>query len=273
MLAIIKNWFQEKSALETFLRREYALSQHLHFKLISDRRVFYEKFKQETAQILFTRDELEDKTFLLNYLFERKEPFLWLKKKHTLSGSGLARINKLDFSKQGLLKWMHKHGFFYVELDIPQASGLKEVAPKGLNTLNVLTWKAKASDILLLGAAMQWTCFSPLDSLDAGGIWQSIDPDFGFPVNRARQISPAPKVLDYHPLTGVKFKEFSILEMDEVHTLLSDSYHKLGIEGLLSWEIVLQEKGPKLLGISNSTCLNNWLAFGDLHRMSMCLDL
>jgi hypothetical protein len=272
MISVIKNWFQEKSALETFLRREYAHSQRRYGKMILDRRAFYEKFKRETAQILFTWDELRLKPFLLNYLFERKEPILWLKKKHTLGGSGLARINKLDFSKQSLLKWMEKHDYYYVELNILQAAGLREVAPKGLNTLNVLTWKTRTSDIFLLGAAMQWTCFSPLDSLDAGGIWQSIDPDFGFPVSRSRQMFPTPKVLDYHPLTGVKMKGFFIPEMDDVHTLLSDVHQKAGLYGLLSWEIVLQDQLPQLLGISPSACLDHWLAFGDLHRISMCLE-
>ncbi len=268
MISIVKNLVDSQFEFSFFLKSEYSKSENRNSKLINDRRWFYEKFKREAAFILFTRQELNEKPFLLNYVYEREENEVWLKKSESKDGNEIARVFKSDFSQPGLLKWMGKHKYDYLELKVSSSAYVNFYAPKGLSTLNILGWHSNRGKVSFLGAAMQFSVFSELDSFGAGGIWLALDPDFGHSFDQGIQAFPERKKLQSHPLSNRPFKDFKVENIEEVHELIEFCSRKLKLEGLLNWKVVLKDEGPKLMGVSSSSSLYHWLKFGNLKDLA-----
>lgn len=249
--------------LANSLEKEFAKTERRYDRLIHDRRYLYELFRKQCAFELFTRKELEEKSFLMDYVLDRRDQVAFLKQKNTFDGQGIAKVFLDPSDGIGLISFMKRHRYSFLEMPIHQKDELSELAPKGVSTLNLLTWYSDSDNPTILNAAFQFSAIREIDSLGAGGIWVNLEPDHGISLGYGVQIFPQRKYVDRHPLTGYEFKKFHVLDWDDVYTFLVDMQLQFDFNGLLSIELALTENGPKLMGLSTKEILPYWLQLGD----------
>ena len=249
--------------LEEFLFQEYSKSRIQHEGLFDDRSQLKQMLSKELAFNLFTLEELIAKPFLMDAVFESNTSFVILKKSDSVDGEGIAAISLNDLNQESLCMLMEKDGYSYLELPITQSPFMSEIAPMGISTLNILSWKSELDEVRIFAAALQLTSSSPLDSMGAGGIWINLDPDLGVALNCGLQVVPSEKIILHHPLSGHSLSEIAIPDWSGISGFISGIYEKLELRGLLSFELVIQDEGPKLLGFPSLESLNQWFRFGE----------
>lgn len=249
--------------LKNMLSREMDKAHKENSGLLYDKRNLYEELRKECAFYLFTRNELLNKPFLMDFVLEKGNSGVFLKTKNTFDGSGVAKVFLNPLDPKGLLTYMKRHRYEYLELPVQQKKELSAIAPKGISTLNVLTLFTDEDNPKILNASQQFTSFKDLDSMGAGGIWLNLDPDHGNSLGNGVQIFPQRKFLDRHPLSDYHFKNFCINEWDDVYTFLVDLQLRLNLLGLISVELLITETDVKLMGFSKKDILSYWLRFGD----------
>jgi len=249
--------------LEGFLIAEYYKTRSQNKRLFADRRYLYQMLNKESVFTLFTREELFDKPFLLDYVFESKTPFVILKKSDSFDGKGIAVINLDDLNQESLRSLMKKDGYRYLELPVEQASFISEIAPLGISTVNILSWKSELDEVRIFAASLQLTSSSLLDCMGIEGIWVNLDPHLGVALDHGKQLFPVEKTVLHHPVSGYEISAISIPSWEGISGFISDIYEKMELRGLLSLELVLAADGPKLLSFGGEESLEQWIRLGE----------
>lgn len=249
--------------LEGFLINELSKTRNQNKRLFADRRYLYQVLNRETSFTMFTVEELEDKSFLMDYVFNGDTSFVILKKTDSFDGKGVAVISLDYLDPESLRSLMRKNGYRYLELPMAQAPLISELAPLGISTLNLLSWKGELGDVRIFAAALQLSAFSELDSMGAGGIWVNLDPHLGVALDHGQQLFPFEKTILHHPVSGYMISDISIPSWEGISVFISNIYEKLELRGLLNFELVIQAQGPKLLSFAGEESLEQWIRLGE----------
>ncbi len=233
-------------------------------RLFSERRFFYEAFKPYTGFEMFTRKELVQKPFLLDYVYSKNLEYVFLKKNRSRNGEGLMKHKIAFHHPKSLIQFMRKNKLEYLEFPTAQDPFLDTIAPKGINTINVLSYSDDEMTGEVLAASLQLSTFSYLDSLGAGGIWVNLDPKFGFAIQKGIQIFPRIKTHLKHPLTSISIENLSLYEWDTIVDEVFMIHSKLGLRGLYTFEMVFQDDKAKLLDIQGVDSIPFWLKLGNM---------
>lgn len=249
--------------LEGFLFEEFYKSRSQNKKLFADRRYLYQMLNRESGFTMFTLEELVDKPFLMDYVFESKTSFVFLKKLDSFDGKGIVAVSLDYLNSEKLINIMKKDSYHYLELPVTQSSFISEIAPLGISTLNILSWKSELGEVRVFAAALQLTTTSLLDCMGEKGIWVNLDPDMGVAIDNGRQLVPFEKTVLHHPVSGFNISDIYISSWERISGFVSDIYEKLELQGLLSFELVIQDQGPKLLSFPGEDSLEQWIRLGD----------
>jgi|GEM_PF-3302950 len=241
--------------------------------LFKDRRYFYEVFKPYTAFEMFTRRELRQKPFLLDYVFSKNPDYVFLKKYRSRNGEGLVKQPLDFFHPKSLLHYMKWNKLEYLEFPVFQDQSMDIIAPKGINTINVLSYSDDELTGEVLAASLQLSSFSCLDSLGAGGIWVNLNPKFGYALEKGKQVFPRPRTHQKHPLTAISIENFSLDEWDSIVDQVFMIHSKLDLRGLYTFEMVFQDGEARLLDLRGIESIPSWLSLGDLDLLKEVLPV
>jgi len=246
--------------LEGFLFEGYYKSRSQHKNLFTESRYLYQMLNSESS---FTLEELDENPALWDLVFDGKTSVVFLKKLDSFDGKGVIPISLDYLNPEKLRNIMKKDGYHYLELPVSQSPSISEIAPLGISTLNILSWKSELGEVRVFAAALQLTTSSLLDCMSEEGIWINLDPDIGVAIDNGKQLVPFVKTVLHHPVSGFKLNDISIPSWEGISGFISDIYEKLEFRGLLSLELVIQDQGPKLLSFPSSESLNQWFRLGD----------
>lgn len=249
--------------IQNCLFEAFLISWKANNKLFKDRRYLYEIFKSYTGFEMFTREELVNKPFLLDYVYSKNLDYVFLKKKNTQDGKGLIRQKLDSLQPKTLLHYMKKNKLEYLEFPLHQDKCLDHIAPKGINTINVLSYSDDQLTGEILATSLQLSSFSCFDCLGAGGIWVNLDPSFGYALGEGTQIFPRKKLYRKHPLTGRSITDFSIDKWDALVNEVFLIHSRAELRGLYSFEMVLQDGKAKLLDLQGIDSIPLWLNLGN----------
>lgn len=233
-------------------------------RLFKDRRYFYETFKVYTGFEMFTREELINKPFLLEYVYSKNLDYVFLKKKNTQDGKGLIKQKLDSLHPKTLLQYMKKDKFEYLEFPLHQDKSLDQIAPKGINTINVLCYSDDEFTGKILATSLQLSSFSCFDCMGMGGIWVNLDSIFGYALGEGTQIFPKKKFYRKHPLTSCSINNISINKWDALVNEVFLIHSRKGLRGLYTFEMVLQDGKAKLLDLHGIDSIPFWLSLGNM---------
>ena len=248
-------------------------SWRLNKRLFKDRRYFYEVFKPYTGFEMFTRQELLKKPFLLDYVYSKNPDYVFLKKYNSQNGEGLIKQPLGFFQPKSLLHFMRGKRFEYLEFPAAQDWCFDRIAPKGINTINVLSYSDDELTGEVLAASVQLSTFSSLDSLGAGGIWVNLDPKFGFALEKGKQVFPRFRTHQKHPLTAISLENFSLDDWDAIVDEVFMIHSKLDLRGLYTFELIFQDGKARLLDLQGVESIPLWLKLGNLDMIHESLAL
>jgi hypothetical protein len=249
--------------LEGFLFEEYYKSRSQNKKLFADSRYLYQMLNRESGFTMVTLEELDENPSLWDLVFDGKTSFVFLKKPDSFDGKGVIAVSLEYLNPDKLRNLMKKDSYHYLELPVTQSSFISEIAPLGISTLNILSWKSELGEVRVFAAALQLTTTSLLDCMGEEGIWVNLDPDMGVVIDNGRQLVPFEKTVLHHPVSGFNISDISIPSWERISGFISDIYEKLELQGLLSFELVIQDQGPKLLSFPGEGSLEQWIRLGD----------
>lgn len=249
--------------MEGLLFQEVAKSGNLQRKLLAERKNFLKAMPGFLANMLFTGEELDENPSLWESVFDGKTSFVMLKKQDSFDGSGILAVSLDYLNAERLRNIMKKDSYHYLELPFTQSSFISEIAPLGISTLNILSWKGELGEVRVFAAALQLTTSSLLDCMAEEAIWVNLDPHLGVALDTGHQLFPFEKTVMHHPVSGYKISDISIPCWEGISGFISDIYDKLELHGLLSCELVIQPQGPKLLSFVGEESLEQWIKLGD----------
>lgn len=249
--------------LEGFLFEEYYKSRSQNKKLFAERRYLYQMLNRESGFTMFTLEELVEKPLLMDYVFESKTSFVFLKKTESFDGKGTIAVSLDYLNSEKLINIMKKDSYHYLELPVMQSPLISEMAPLGISTVNIISWKSELDEVRIFAAALQLTSSSLLDCMGLEGIWVNLDPHLGVAIGHGQQLFPYEKKILHHPVSGCKISDISIPSWEAISCFISEIYEKLELRGLLSLELVIQEQGPKLLSFPGEESLEQWIKLGE----------
>lgn len=207
--------------------------------LLNDKYKCYKKYKE-----FFKREVLgcyvnRDKGDFIEFI-SKHEQFIF-KPIDGNCGHGVKIISLEEDDASSFFDKSIVDGPFVVEELINQGKEMAALHPQSINSLRVSTFVLKGNVHINAIALRMVLGDSVVDNAGTGGIYASVDPEFGFVQTDARDYKG--RHFNIHPDTGVQIIGRKLPEWDEALSLI----HKIAIcqEGsvLIAWDIAYSDKG------------------------------
>jgi hypothetical protein len=178
-------------------------------KILDDKRLFYQNYKEFFIHELYTLEELENNESLVKNLLSSNKKLV-VKESSGKAGVGVEIIETKELKGSDVISIMKKNGFGILETYINQHSSIHQLSPSGVNTIRIFTQIRKDGTYEVLGCRMRISVDSPVDNMAAGNLAAPLDEITGI-INGPgvySDITKAPESI--HPITRVSIIGFQI---------------------------------------------------------------
>lgn len=139
-------------------------------------------------------------------------------------------------------------GFVLFESFITQHETLRELHPRSINTIRVVTFLNDAAEVEIWGALLRMGFGTPVDNFDAGGISALIDTTSGVVVGRGQVKDPFRDAsFETHPQTGCRIVGLQIPFWTEVLDLIRTAATVVPQVRTVGWDVAITDRGPTLI--------------------------
>ena len=208
--------------------------------LLCDKLVFLEYYRELIGRSYFnlrtgTPEEL--KRFLADKdVVFAKDPF-------GESGHGISRLTVADYTPEALLETCRAQKQYLLEQAIVQCDELNAVNPHSVLSLRVLTL-VKDGKAHVIGNALR---INKGEAAVVGGtddLYFALKPDGTVDGN---VVDDYGTVFETHPLTGFRFSELRVPQVQEAFDLCCRAAEKLPQVRYVGWDIAFSDHGPELI--------------------------
>lgn len=214
--------------------------------LCDDKIETYNRFKQ-----YFKRDVIAvttDKDLNKANDFINKHSKLILKPIRGHSGEGIKILASDEINDDLIFNYVRKGGLIMEELII-QDSRMAALNSSCINTVRLATFN-DGKQLNIFGAALRMgRAGAIVDNAGAGGIFATLDPEYGMIIKRATDLQSNYYVV--HPDSAVTIPGFKIPEWNEAIKMLKQMAEEIPEGKLLAWDLALSEKGWCLVEIND----------------------
>jgi len=225
--------------------------------LLSDKRRFYQAYRQFFRHEMLTIAELQDQPETCRALLE-KHTRLVLKKADGNCGAQVAFVQTSEFLPDQLVSYMRDQGFDLVETYVEQHADLARLSPTAVNTVRIFTLLDSNGQSRILGCRLRISINSPVDNMAAGNVAAPIDETTGVISGPAVFSDITKPPIETHPITGVKILGFQVPFWTQTLEL-AKSASKLHPENRsIGWDIVITPEGPGLIEGNHDWCKLVW---------------
>lgn len=207
--------------------------------LMTDKYACYKKYHK-----FFKRDVLgcyneTDKGHFLSFADKHKHFIFKPLEEH--SGHGIKIVSSKETDINMFFTEMIAKGAFVVEELINQGRETAIMHPQSVNSLRVVTFVLEGK-VNIIGVTWRIGVGNAvMDNAGSGGIYASIDPEYGFVQTDA--INYRGEHFNIHPDTNIQIVGYKLPKWDEALSLIHDM--AVNVEGatLISWDIAYSDKG------------------------------
>ena len=136
-------------------------------------------------------------------------------------------------------------GEFIVEEYIDQHNEMKKINPYSVNTIRVITFITRKSEVIPLSAMLRTSASEAgTDNFSTGGIVVGIDLETGKLKSRGFFKPGYGTTVDHHPLTQLKFADFAVPYWPEIIKLLQSAQKAFYHLNCVGWDVAVGQSGP-----------------------------
>lgn len=166
------------------------------------------------------------------------------------------RTSGLEMSIEELMSHLDQEtDGWIIQEKVLQHPDLSRLHSSSVNSLRVVTLRADAGEIVVLGAVLRiGVGLLEIDNTSGGGLVSTValeTGECGAGTNRLKSVSH-----DLHPDTGARIKGFTVPHWDEVKATAVRAHGFLPFPRTFGWDIAITESGPTLLE-TNGTYFHN----------------
>lgn len=146
------------------------------------------------------------------------------------------------------LEKLFKIGFTLYESFIEQHQTLKQIYPKSINTIRIVSFVNNNKEVEIWGALLRMGYDKSVDNFDAGGLSAKIDLETGIVITPAIIKDPFNNIeFDNHPITNFPILNIKIPFWDEVINMVKSASLELDDVRTVGWDVAITKTGPTLI--------------------------
>lgn len=213
-------------------------------KILSDKVEFFKHYNESIGREWYILSEFHANKNQIVSLLERSKKIV-LKDSKGQAGKEVEVIDAVDFD--ALISYMNQRKFDLIEEFVYQHDELQKLAPKGLNTVRIITQINKNNEVDILGTILRLSIDSNTDNLSVGNAAASIDLKTGKVDRKAVYGDFTKNDIEFHPISGVRIVDFKIPFWEESIQLVKDAaLHSLENKSI-GWDVAITNNGPILI--------------------------
>lgn len=253
-LEFFKFRLYDKSAIE---RSDYISARFLRkFQLVMnpvgdrdviwDKIIFLKHFKDLIGRKWASIEMLQQQASLAECFLKDEKGKVVLKNSKGHSGKQVKVVETKELDVSGLLRLMESNKFDLIEEYIVQHDDLMKIAPRGLNTIRVIS-QLHNGEVTIIGACLKLSVYENVDNLNAGNIAMPLDIETGVVTDAGIFLDISKEEPKIHPLTGVNIPGFQVpfwkacIEIAKKGALLTPENRSIG------WDVAITNNGPLLI--------------------------
>ncbi len=136
-----------------------------------------------------------------------------------------------------------------VQRVVEQHAELKRFMTKGVNTIRIVTIRGKSGIVSVFAAFLRLSASkdSFVDNRAKGGLGVGIELETGRLMRYGFPHEGMGTKTEFHPLSGIRFSEFTIPYWDEVKALVIAAHCQFYEFQSIGWDVIVTPEGPVLL--------------------------
>lgn len=217
-----------------------------HRDVLENKIKFLDHFKEFAGREWSTYEKLVADEELISKFLNNKNGKVVLKNSKGQAGKEVMVFDSRTASSKDLLKTMVEHNYDLIEEFVVQHDVLMKIAPKGLNTIRIITQLHKGK-IDIIGTSLRFSVEKDVDNISVGGLVVLIDTDSGLVTGPGYYTDATKSSVEKHPLTQEPLDGFIIpfwqqcVDLVKKAQLLTPENHSIG------WDIAVTKNGPILI--------------------------
>lgn len=237
---------ERKGYAGTGFMYEYQLKMNPKSKrdILIDKVQFFQHYASFVGRRWFQIADFENRRIEISELIDSADRLV-LKDSKGQAGKEVEVIDVIPFND--LLAYMKEHGFDLLEEFVNQHPLIQELAPRGLNTIRIVTQLNKGSEVDIIGTIFRLSIYSNTDNLTIGNAAALIDKDSGKVTRKAVYGDFKKDDLDTHPVSGNRIVDFEIPFWKESLELVVSAAKQSKGNKSIGWDVAITDKGPILI--------------------------
>ncbi|MFT3946710.1 MAG: sugar-transfer associated ATP-grasp domain-containing protein [Agriterribacter sp.] len=214
--------------------------------VISDKIKFLAHFKDLIKRNWASVETLrQDKSLAEAFLNDEKGKIV-LKNSRGMSGKQVKVVETKQLNVPDLITLMEENNFDLAEEFIIQHDTLMNIAPRGLNTIRVIS-QLQNEEVIIIGACLKLSIYESVDNLNSGNVAMPVELESGIVTDAGIFLDITKDDLKKHPLTGIDIIGFQVpfwkecIEIVKKGALLTPNNRSIG------WDVAVTNNGPLLI--------------------------
>ena len=212
--------------------------------IISDKIKFFEHFSPYIGRKWFVLKEFENNEVEIRQLISVSKKIV-LKDSKGQAGKEVEVIDVMPYRE--LYQYMKKNNFDLLEEFVEQHPDIQTLAPRGLNTIRLITQLDKNNEVHIIGTILRMSIHSNTDNLSVGNAAALIDEETGKIARSAVYSDFRKEDIDVHPVSGERIVGFQIPFWKESIDLVIASAKISNGNKSIGWDVAITKKGPILI--------------------------
>lgn len=241
-----KNKTERSAYAGTGFMYEYQLKMNPKSKrdILEDKIKFFNHFAPFIGRKWFQLSDFEKNKEEIGKLLEVSEKIV-LKDSKGQAGKEVEVIGKLPLNE--LYTYMNNKGFDLIEEFVVQHKDIQELAPRGLNTIRIITQLTENNNVDIIGTILRLSIDSNTDNLSVGNAAASIDKANGVIDRKAVYGDFKKSDIDIHPISNKNIVGFKIPFWKESIELVTEAAKISNGNKSIGWDVAITEAGPILI--------------------------
>lgn len=214
--------------------------------ILSDKIKFLSHFKDLIGRKWSTLEIIRNNSSLAESFLNDEKGKIVLKNSRGMSGKEVKVIETKDLTFANLLKLMDDQNFDLIEEYIIQHDSLMNMAPRGLNTIRIIS-QLQNNEVIIIGACLKLSIYNSIDNLNSGNVAMPVDIETGIVTDAGIFLDITKEDLKKHPLSGKDIIGFQVpfwkecIELVKKGALLTPQNRSIG------WDVAVTNEVPLLI--------------------------
>ncbi|MFT3946709.1 MAG: sugar-transfer associated ATP-grasp domain-containing protein [Agriterribacter sp.] len=215
--------------------------------VLEDKVKFLKHFNEFSGRKWATLAMLEQSKGLLESFLNQEQGKVVLKYSKGQAGQEVQVIETKNMSAEDLLNFMKEGNFDLIETFVVQHDDLMKIAPRGLNTVRIVTQLTANNNVIIIGTSLRLSIYENVDNMRAGNIALPLDPETGITTDSGVYADISKEDVRTHPLTGLNLVGFKVPYWHECKEMIMKAALLIPENKSIGWDIAITNNGPLLI--------------------------